>query len=141
MRTLVEDEDEHSKVLYEIQSIIVDILRFPSLPLPFSTPYSHVAASSSSSWSSVMRHLWTTLLSSLVSPAACASLFLGISLTLMIFGSLAFAIGFVLLPWVIALVLTFYTATVVSTLCRLGRTVLGSAPGDNYVLCWDLSKS
>ncbi|XP_028771362.1 uncharacterized protein LOC114728611 isoform X2 [Neltuma alba] len=128
MRSQVEDEDEHSRVLNEIQSMIFHILKFPLLPLPFRTPYSQVAASSSSSWSLNMRHLWATLLSSQVSPAALASLFLGISLALMLFGSLAFVIGFVLLPWVTALVLAFYAATAVSTLSRLGRILLGSSP-------------
>ncbi|KAI9121005.1 hypothetical protein K1719_008038 [Acacia pycnantha] len=138
MRTQVEDEDdEHARVLYEIQSLIVHILNLPPLPLPFSEQYSHVADSST------LRNLCTTLLSSQVSPAAFASLFLGISLALILFGTLAFVIGLVLLPWVFALVFAFYTASVVSALSRLGRTVLCSAPviKDIPCDCSDLLKS
>ncbi|KAI6700855.1 hypothetical protein NL676_015179 [Syzygium grande] len=56
-----------------------------------------------------------------VSPAALASLFVGISLALMLFGSVAFVIGLILMPWVVLLVLLICTAGMVSALCELAR--------------------
>lgn len=139
MRTHFEGEDEHSRALYEIQSLIVHVLKFPLFPIPSSTPYSHVASSSSSSHSSVMRHLCTTLLSSQVSLASFASLFLGISLALMFFGPLAFIIGFVLFPWVTTFVFLFHTALLVSFLSRLGRKLLCSSSMLRNIPCeWPL---
>ncbi|KEH21983.1 transmembrane protein, putative [Medicago truncatula] len=125
------EDDQQSKVLYELCSMIIHTLKFP-LPSPrYSTqhPYSSTSiASSSSSSSSKRQPWWTTTLSTSPkdSPAAFASLFFGICVALMLFGSVTFLIGLLLLPWITLLVLVFYVAAFVSNLSLLGRFIVGS---------------
>jgi hypothetical protein len=59
-----------------------------------------------------------------ISPVGFASLMLGISLALMLCGSVTFFIGFLLMPWVLGLVMVFYVAGIVSSLSMLGRSLL-----------------
>ncbi|KAL2233731.1 UNVERIFIED_CONTAM: hypothetical protein Sindi_1553100, partial [Sesamum indicum] len=65
-----------------------------------------------------------------ITPAGFASLLLGISLALMLCGSLTFFIGFLLMPWVLGLTMFFYFVGVVSSISMIGRTILccNSAP-------------
>jgi hypothetical protein len=100
------DQDPQSSVFYELYSMIVHILRTPPMPLPFPT-LTNVGPSYKT-----------------ISPAAFGSLFIGISVALMLFGSLTFFIGFILMPLVIGLVLLFYFAGFVSSLSELGRSIL-----------------
>ncbi|CAO1947082.1 unnamed protein product [Urochloa humidicola] len=51
-----------------------------------------------------------------MSPAAAASMLLGASMALMLCGSVTFAIGFLLMPWVAGIALLFGFAGAVSTL-------------------------
>ncbi|KAG0515928.1 hypothetical protein BDA96_10G319200 [Sorghum bicolor] len=51
-----------------------------------------------------------------MSPAAAASMLLGASVALMLCGSVSFAIGFFLMPWVAGLALLFGFAGAVNTL-------------------------
>ncbi|XP_040385881.1 uncharacterized protein LOC102707633 [Oryza brachyantha] len=51
-----------------------------------------------------------------VSPAAAASMLLGASMALMLCGSVTFAIGFLLMPWVAGVALLFGLAAAVSAL-------------------------
>uniref|UniRef100_A0A0E0JNY9 Uncharacterized protein n=1 Tax=Oryza punctata TaxID=4537 RepID=A0A0E0JNY9_ORYPU len=51
-----------------------------------------------------------------MSPAAAASMLLGASMALMLCGSVTFAIGFLLMPWVAGIALLFGLAAAVSTL-------------------------
>jgi len=121
-------EDQQSKVLYELCSMIIHTLKFP-LPSPLYTPHPYSSTSIASSSSSSKRQpWWTTTLSTSPkdSPAAFASLFLGICLALMLFGSVTFLIGLLLLPWITLLVLVFYVAAFVSNLSLLGRFIVGS---------------
>ncbi|KAF5929885.1 hypothetical protein HYC85_000074 [Camellia sinensis] len=60
----------------------------------------------------------------LISPAGFASLLLGISLALMLCGSVTFFIGFLLMPWVLGLVMVFYVVGIVSSLSMIGRAIL-----------------
>lgn len=108
------DLDSQSGVFYELCSMIVHLLRIPPLPLPFPT-LTNVGLSSSKT----------------TSPAAFGSLFLGISVALMLFGSLTFFIGFILMPLVIGLVLLFYFAGFVSILSEFGRSILCPDPLKN----------
>jgi hypothetical protein len=101
------DQDPQSSVFYELCSMIFQILRTPPLSLPFPT-LTNVGPSSYKT----------------ISPAAFGSLFIGISVALMLFGSLTFFIGFILMPLVIGLVLLFYFAGFVSSLSELGRSIL-----------------
>lgn len=98
-----EDEDQN-RVFYELCTMIIHILG--SQPFPSNFPSLFATASLSSS------------------PATFASLFLGISLALMVFGSVIFVIGLVLLPCVVGLVILFYFVDGVSNLSCLGRAFL-----------------
>ncbi|KAF7136034.1 hypothetical protein RHSIM_Rhsim08G0042100 [Rhododendron simsii] len=106
-----QNQQQQTRVLHEMCSMILQILRSPPFPNPFD--------SSSFSLSSLYR---TT--SPVSSPSAFASLFLTISLALMMLGSVTFAIGFILMPWVVGLVLLFCFVTIVSDLLELGRSIL-----------------
>ncbi|KAK2359976.1 hypothetical protein P8452_64089 [Trifolium repens] len=117
-----EEEDQPTKALYELCSMIIYTLKFP----PY--PYSSTSTASSSSSSSKRQPWWMTTLqtSSQDSPAAFASLFLGICLAFMLFGSVTFLIGLLLLPWITLLVLVFYVAAFVSNLSLFCRFIVGS---------------
>ncbi|KAG5534695.1 hypothetical protein RHGRI_022729 [Rhododendron griersonianum] len=106
-----QNQQQQTRVLHEMCSMILQILRSPPFPNPFDS------SSSSSS-------LYRTTLPAVSSPSAFASLFLAISLALMMLGSVTFAIGFVLMPWVVGLVLLFCFVAVVSDLLELGRSIL-----------------
>ncbi|GAU36467.1 hypothetical protein TSUD_166330 [Trifolium subterraneum] len=124
------EDDQPSKALYELCSMIIYTLKFP--PYPYSSTSTASSSSSSSSSSSVSsskrQPWWMTMLqtSTQDSPAAFASLFLGICLAFMLFGSVTFLIGLLLLPWIILLVLVFYVAAFVSNLSLFGRFIVGS---------------
>lgn len=102
------EQDEHTRVLYDLCSMIIQILRSPPLPISFPT----LAGPSVSSRATQ------------ASPAAFASLFLGISLAMMLFGSVTFVIGFFLMPLVISLVMLFYFVGMIHNLSELGRDIL-----------------
>ncbi|XP_057949609.1 uncharacterized protein LOC131144773 [Malania oleifera] len=107
-----QQQDRQSRLFYELSALVLDILRFPpsSLHLPDGSPA--VAPSRRS------------VMPSNMSPAGFASLLLGISLSLMLCGSVTFFIGFLLMPWVLGLVLVFYVIGIVSSLSMLGRAIL-----------------
>ncbi|KAM6562665.1 hypothetical protein CsatB_022663 [Cannabis sativa] len=116
-------QDQQSGVLYELSSLVLNILRSPPSPIPFSDqlpempPTRRLSPTSSSSAASQ------------ISPAGFASLLLGISLALMLCGSVTFFIGFILMPWVLGLVMVFYVAGIVSSLSMLGRSIFCYAMG------------
>lgn len=102
-------QDQQSRVFHELSALILNILRSPPSPIQFSD---HSPA--------------TSRRSSLpqLTPAGFASLLLGISLALMLCGSVTFFIGFLLMPWVIGLVMVFYFVGIVSSLSMIGRAIL-----------------
>ncbi|XP_010044831.1 CASP-like protein 1D1 [Eucalyptus grandis] len=115
--------DQLSSVLRELSALTFSLLRSPPAPAPFSDdppppppvpvpPPSPSAAGAGRSPAPQM------------TPAGFASLMLGLSLALMLCGSVTFFIGFVLMPWVLGLVMVLYVAGIVSTLSVLGRSVL-----------------
>ncbi|KAL6994490.1 hypothetical protein U1Q18_012594 [Sarracenia purpurea var. burkii] len=119
-----QEDDQQIRVFYEMCSMIIHVLRSPPFPNPLG---------SSLSLSSRAPHV--------SSPSAFASLFLGISLSLMLFGALTFLIGLLLMHWVVGLVLLFYFAGVFSNLSEFGRSILFPAtsspeelPGKNLTL-------
>ncbi|CAI9777253.1 unnamed protein product [Fraxinus pennsylvanica] len=118
------EQDQQTRVLYELCSMIIHILRTPPLPVSFPSL------------------LGPSLLSSPPplqnSPAAFGSLFLGISIALMLFGSVTFIIGLILMPLVITLVLLFYIVGVISNLSEFGRTILCPA-SDKFPPEWSYS--
>lgn len=104
-------DDDQSRALYELSAIVFNLLRSSVTPLTFSD---HPPAPPSRR-SSHPPH---------ISPTGFASLLLGISLALMLCGSVTFLIGFVMMPWVIGFVMFLYVAGIVSTLSILGRSIL-----------------
>ncbi|XP_057431544.1 uncharacterized protein LOC130724354 [Lotus japonicus] len=103
-------EDEQSRALYELSALVLNLLRSPPTPLTFSD--NPAAAPSRCSPQPQ------------ISPSGFASLLLGISLALMLCGSVTFFIGFMLMPWVLGLVMVFYVAGIVSSLTFVGRSIL-----------------
>ncbi|KAL3829470.1 hypothetical protein ACJIZ3_018272 [Penstemon smallii] len=103
------EQDQQTRVLYDLCSMIFNILRSPPLPISFPTVTLTPSQPSTSPQ---------------ISPAAFGSLFVGISIALMLFGSVTFVIGFILMPLVITLVLLFYFVGIVSNLSEIGRAIL-----------------
>lgn len=106
-----QNQDQQSRVLDELSALVFNLLRSPSTPISFSDQFPVPSTS-------VRRRL------SEITPGEFASLLLGISLALMLCGSVTFFIGFLLMPWVLGLVMVFYVAGIVSTVSMLGRSIL-----------------
>lgn len=116
-------QDQQSKVFYELSALILNLLRSPTNPIDFSDEVlSSPATAGASSSAGVGRR---QMVMQQLTPAGFASLLLGISLALMLCGSLTFFIGFMLMPWVLGLVMVLYVVGVVSSLSMLGRSILG----------------
>ncbi|XP_024995009.1 uncharacterized protein LOC112528253 [Cynara cardunculus var. scolymus] len=112
MMTRQPHQDQQSRVFYELSAMILNLLRYPPTPIQFSDEVS----------TSSRRQPRPAPLSQ-ISPAGFASLLLGISLALMLCGSITFFIGFLLMPWVLGLVLLFYVAGIVSSISMVGRAI------------------
>ncbi|GMP82301.1 hypothetical protein CsSME_00036675 [Camellia sinensis var. sinensis] len=106
-------QDQQSRVFCELSALILNLLRSPPTPIQFSDP-------SPAAVPSARRRPETPP----ISPAGFASLLLGISLALMLCGSVTFFIGFMLMPWVLGLVMVFYVVGIVSSLSMIGRAIL-----------------
>ncbi|KAG4920019.1 hypothetical protein JHK84_048864 [Glycine max] len=106
MRGRRRHQDEQSRALYDLSSLVLNLLRSP---LTFSDEVPPASRRPGQAQ---------------ISPAGFASLLLGISLALMLCGSVTFFIGFVLMPWVLGLVMLFYVAGILSTLSVFGRSIL-----------------
>lgn len=112
------EQDQQTRVLYDLCSMIIHILRTPPLPVSFPSLLGpSLLSSPPDSSSSAPPPLE-------ISPAAFGSLFIGISIALMLFGSVTFIIGLILMPLVITLVLLFYIVGIISNLSEFGRTIL-----------------
>ncbi|KAI3694150.1 hypothetical protein L1987_77111 [Smallanthus sonchifolius] len=112
MMTRQPHQDQQSRVFYELSAMILNLIRYPSAPIQFSDEVS----------ASPRRQPRHAPLSQ-ITPAGFASMLLGISLALMLCGSITFIIGFLLMPWVFGLVMLFYVAGIVSGLSMLGRAI------------------
>lgn len=110
MRGRRRHEDEQSRALYELSALVLSLIRSPHTPLTFADQVPAPVPASSRRGQ--------------ISPAGFASLLLGISVALMLCGSVTFFIGFVLMPWVLGLVILFYVAGIVSTISVFGRSIL-----------------
>nr|XP_034921994.1 uncharacterized protein LOC118054490 isoform X1 [Populus alba] len=106
-----QNQDQQSRVLDELSALVFNLLRSPWTPISFSDQFPVPSTS-------VRRRL------SEITPGEFASLLFGISLALMLCGSVTFFIGFLLMPWVLGLVMVFYVAGIVSTVSMLGRSIL-----------------
>lgn len=113
-------QDQLSSVLNELSALVLSLLRSPPAPAPFSDGSPPPIPPPPSPSSAVVRRSPAAQMT----PAGFASLMLGLSLALMLCGSVTFFIGFVLMPWVLGLVMVLYVAGIVSALSVLGRSVL-----------------
>ncbi|XP_022725913.1 uncharacterized protein LOC111282184 isoform X2 [Durio zibethinus] len=106
-------QDQLSRVFYELSALGLNLLRSPPVPMPFADrpldPETRPHPRSTSRTKT---------------PAGFAWLMLGISVSLMLCGSVTFFIGFMLMPWVLGLLMVFYVAGIVSTVSVLGRSIL-----------------
>ncbi|KAL9332806.1 hypothetical protein ACSQ67_002416 [Phaseolus vulgaris] len=103
-------QDQQYRALCDLSALVLDLIRSPPTPLPFSD---NVPAAPSQRSAPPQ-----------ITPAGFASLLLGVSLALMLCGSVTFFIGFVLMPWVLGLVMLFYVAGILSSLSVFGRSIL-----------------
>lgn len=108
-------QDQQSKIFYELSALVLNILRSPPSP---TIQFSDEPVSSS------RRSTMPPAPLPQITPAGFASLLLGVSLALMLCGSVTFFIGFLLMPWVLGLVMIFYVVGIVSSLSMLGRAIL-----------------
>ncbi|CAN6550976.1 unnamed protein product [Malus baccata var. baccata] len=123
-----QEQDQQSRVFYELSALVLNLLRSPPTPIQFSDNSTVMPPSSSSSSSSLRRPPAAS--TAQISPAGFASLMLGISMALMLCGSVTFFIGFLLMPWVLGLVMVLYVAGILWSLSVLGKSILcyASAP-------------
>lgn len=113
-------DQQQSRVFYDLSALVLNLLRSPPMPISipdqFPDPPARIRSPSHRfSSSPSMAH---------ISPSGFASLLLGISVALMLCGSVTFFIGFLLMPWVLALIMVFYVAGIVSAISMVGRSVL-----------------
>ncbi|CAN1137241.1 Calmodulin-binding transcription activator 4 [Linum perenne] len=114
-------QDQHSRAFYELSNMVFNLLRSPPTQIPFSDQFAAMPPAAASRRRSPAAAKMT--------PAGFASLLLGVSLALMLCGSVTFFIGFILMPWVLGLVMVFYVAGIVSMIAMLGRWFLCFAAG------------
>ncbi|CAI9761711.1 unnamed protein product [Fraxinus pennsylvanica] len=86
-------QDHQSKIFYELSALVLNIIRSPPTPIDFSDEIQPRRRPPSRIEPAMQQ----------ITPAGFASLLLGISLSLMLCGSLTFFIGFMLMPWVLGL--------------------------------------
>lgn len=112
-------DEESSRAFYDLSALVLSLLRSPPMPisLPDHFPDSPVVRSRRPRFSS-------SLSMAHISPSGFAWLLLGVSVALMLCGSVTFFIGFLLLPWVLALIVVFYVVGIVSAISMAGRSIL-----------------
>lgn len=121
-------EDQTSKLFYELCGLLLTILRAPHLAIPPADDPQAAARPSPRHPQAAVAARPRAARRPQVSPVGFASLLLGVSLALMLCGSVTFVIGFILMPWVIGMIMVFYVVGIVSNLSGLGRVILCPAP-------------
>ncbi|KAK1294066.1 hypothetical protein QJS10_CPA16g00940 [Acorus calamus] len=111
-------QDQQSRLFYELCSLLLGLLRSPPIPISHSDHHHRLPPPTAVAPGRRGGGLQQ------VTPAAFASLLLGVSMALMLCGSVTFVIGFILMPWVLGLVMVFYMVGVVSNLSGIGRAIL-----------------
>ncbi|CAN8313347.1 unnamed protein product [Cochlearia groenlandica] len=115
--------DQDSRAFYDLSSLVLNLLRSPPPSISFSDQFP------SDSIHPPMRNRpppssFSSPSMAQITPSGFASMLLGVSVALMMCGSLTFFIGFLLMPWVLALVMGFYVAGIVSVVSMAGRSLL-----------------
>lgn len=117
-------QDQHSRVLYDLSAMVLNILRNPPTPIEFNDDDSPAADETVVPGTSAAVQARIQPILQQITPAGFASFLLGISLALMLCGSVTFFIGFMMMPWVLGLAMVLYFVGVVASLSMLGRTIL-----------------
>ncbi|KAL4362202.1 hypothetical protein GQ457_04G008850 [Hibiscus cannabinus] len=112
MTSQQQNQGQESRVLYDLLALVLNLLQLQ-------VPPTSLSFSDQSPASGRRRNPRTT-----ISPAGFAWLMLGISVSLVLCGSVTFFIGFMLMPWVLGLFMLLYVAGIVSTVSMLGRSIL-----------------
>lgn len=108
VRTQQQQHQEFNRVFCELSSLILSVIRY--LPGPdFSSGEESLV---------IQRRLPP------MTPGGFAALLMGVSMAMMLCGSVTFFIGFMLLPWVLCLVMVLYVVGVLSSLSTIGRAIL-----------------
>ncbi|RWW58726.1 hypothetical protein BHE74_00034382 [Ensete ventricosum] len=120
------EEDQTSRFLNELCSILFAVLRSPQLAIRSSSAPSPGVGRIGTEEMPYRSPLPTPRRRRLphASPAALASLMLGVSIALMLGGSVTFVLGFMLMPWVIGMLTVLYLAGIITTVSELGRAIL-----------------
>ncbi|EPS65038.1 hypothetical protein M569_09741, partial [Genlisea aurea] len=108
-----QQQDDYAEVLREISALVFNsLMRSRPPPAPPSIGFDgRRTASGPSSFENM-------------TPAGFASLLLGVSLSLMLCGSVIFFLGFVLMPWVVGLVVFMYFVGLISSISMIGKALL-----------------
>lgn len=114
MMTRQSHNDQQSRVFYELSALILNLIRYPP---------TSVQSIQSIQFPDEIRRQSRLIPMSEITPAGFASMLLGISLALMLCGSITFFIGFLLMPWVLGLVMLLYVVGIVSSLSMIGRAI------------------
>ncbi|XP_020246847.1 uncharacterized protein LOC109824632 [Asparagus officinalis] len=99
-------DEQISKAFYELSAILLSILPSPPGSGPPPRRIQAVPRSPSARRSQM-------------TPAAFASLLLGVSFAMMLSGSVTFVIGIMLMPWVLGFVMVLYFVGIVSSLSAM----------------------
>ncbi|XP_051116041.1 uncharacterized protein LOC127241166 [Andrographis paniculata] len=112
-RQLNNQPDYYSKIFYDVSALVLKVMRSPPPPFDFADPAA-VAVHRRGREGPPFHQ---------ITPAGFASLLLGISLALMLCGSVTFFLGFLLMPWVLVLVVILYVVGIVSSISMIGRAI------------------
>ncbi|GMI83464.1 hypothetical protein like AT1G27290 [Hibiscus trionum] len=96
--------DQLSCAIHELSALVLNLLlRLPPSPIHF---------------------LDRSPLPTRITAVGFGWLMLGISVSLVLCGSVTFFLGFMLMPWVVGLLMVFYVSRIVSTVSVFGRRIL-----------------
>ncbi|KAK8943983.1 hypothetical protein KSP40_PGU010083 [Platanthera guangdongensis] len=115
-----EDQQQHEAV-NDLCALLLTALRSPLIPIPFAGTDSPVAPAIQSG---LRRDPAASGRLPPMSPSGMASLMLGISLSLMFCGSVAFVIGFVMMPWVLSMAMLLYFLGIVYSVFGMCKAAL-----------------
>ncbi|EPS57237.1 hypothetical protein M569_17583, partial [Genlisea aurea] len=101
-------EDYYTKIFYELSALVFNVMRPPH-------------PSRSSDGPSFER----------ITPAGFACLLLGVSVALMLCGSVTFFLGFMLMPWVVGSVVFVYFVGVISSISVIGKAIMCCCNNNN----------
>ena len=96
-------QDQQSKVFHELSALVLDILQSPPALIPFSDESPTPMTTTRLATTLASRQSSTEVVVVQITLTGSASLMLGISLALMLYGLVTFFIGFLLMPQVLGL--------------------------------------